>query len=62
MNIFKKKKKVKDFILGYYKDLNTDNYIPYFLEAESLYKELIKSDNDLDYYYNMIQKKEGCHA
>lgn len=55
----KKKQKetvVLQFLIGYFKDLNDTGTvnIPYFIEARNKYKEIIKSNKDLNYYYELI--------
>lgn len=47
---------VLQFLIGYFKDLNDTGTvnIPYFIEAGNKYKEIIKSNKDLNYYYELI--------
>ena len=57
----KKKKKAVIFqsLLNYYKDLSkcSEISIPYFMEAKTKYNELIKSNKDVNYYFNKIVER-----
>ena len=46
-------------LLNYYKDLQELNgiNIPYFMEAKAKYNELIKSNKDVNYYFNKIVER-----
>lgn len=42
-------------ILNYYKDLKEKGVnIPYFIRAREKYNEIIKNNDDVNYYYNKI--------
>ena len=50
-----KKAVIFQTLLNYYKDLKeTGLNIPYFLRAKQKYNELVKSNKDINYYYNKI--------
>ena len=51
-----KKAVIFQTLLNYYKDLNkcSEISIPYFMEAKTKYNELIKSNKDVNYYFNKI--------
>lgn len=51
-----KKAVIFQTLLNYYKDLQNSNgiNIPYFTEAKAKYNELIKSNKDVNYYFNKI--------
>ena len=51
-----KKAVIFQTLLNYYKDLNECSKIsiPYFMEAKAKYNELIKSNKDVNYYFNKI--------
>ena len=51
-----KKAVIFQTLLNYYKDLNkcSEISIPYFIEAKTKYNELIKSNKDVNYYFNKI--------
>lgn len=62
---FCKKKKEQDFkknvilqvLINYYKELQQSSggiNIPYFMEAKNKYNELIKSNKDVNFYYDKI--------
>ena len=52
----KKKELIFAVLLRYYKDLKeTGVDIPYFLKAKNKYNELIKSNKDVNYYFNKIK-------
>ena len=46
-------------LLNYYKDLGecSEISIPYFMEAKTKYNELIKSNKDVNYYFNKIVER-----
>lgn len=52
----RKKAIIFDTLVNYYKDLQDSNgvNIPYFMEAKVKYNELIKSNKDVNYYFNKI--------
>lgn len=53
-----KKAVILDALIKYYKDLKeTGLNIPYFLRAKQKYNELIKSNKDVNYYYNKIVER-----
>lgn len=54
-----KKAVIFDTLLNYYKDLQNSNgiNIPYFMEAKAKYNELIKSNKDVNYYFNKIVER-----
>ena len=63
---FNKKKKEVEYkkavifnaLVRYYKDLKeTGLNIPYFLRAKQKYNELIKSNKDVNYYFNKIVER-----
>ena len=64
---FNKKKKEVEYkkavifqtLLNYYKDLGecSEISIPYFMEAKTKYNELIKSNKDVNYYFNKIVER-----
>ena len=64
---FNKKKKEVEYkkavifntLVRYYKDLQDSNgvNIPYFMEAKAKYNELIKSNKDVNYYFNKIVER-----
>ena len=51
-----KKAVIFQTLLNYYKYLQDTNgvNIPYFIEAKAKYNELIKSNKDVNYYFNKI--------
>lgn len=51
-----KKSVIFQTLLNYYKDMNEASgiSIPYFIEAKNKYNELIKSNKDVNFYYNKI--------
>ena len=51
-----KEKVVLGFLVSYYKDMNDSSglNIPYFIEAQKTYNELIHSYKDLNKYYKKI--------
>lgn len=51
-----KKAVIFNTLVNYYKDLQDSNgiNIPYFIEAKTKYTELIKSNKDVNYYFNKI--------
>ena len=51
-----KKAIIFNTLVNYYKDLQDSNgvNIPYFMEAKAKYNELIKSNKELNYYFNKI--------
>ena len=54
-----KKAVIFQTLLNYYKDLNecAEISIPYFMEAKVKYNELIKSNKDVNYYFNKIVER-----
>ena len=54
-----KKAVIFQALLNYYKDLNecAEISIPYFMEAKAKYNELIKSNKDVNYYFNKIVER-----
>ena len=54
-----KKAVIFQTLLNYYKDLNkgSEISIPYFIEAKTKYNELIKSNKDVNYYFNKIVER-----
>ena len=52
----RKKAIIFNTLVEYYKDLQNSNgvNIPYFMEAKVKYNELIKSNKDVNYYFNKI--------
>ena len=54
-----KKAVIFQTLLNYYKDLQDPNgvNIPYFMEAKAKYNELIKSNKDVNHYYNKIVER-----
>lgn len=54
-----KKAVIFQTLLNYYKDLNkcSEISIPYFMEAKTKYNELIKSNKDVNYYFNKIVER-----
>ena len=52
----RKKAIIFNTLVKYYKDLQDSNgvNIPYFMEAKVKYNELIKSNKDVNYYFNKI--------
>lgn len=55
----RKKAVIFDTLVNYYKDLQDSNgiNIPYFIEAKAKYNELIKSNKDVNYYFNKIVER-----
>lgn len=51
-----KKSAIFQTLLNYYKDINeaAGISIPYFMEAKNKYNELIKSNKDVNFYYDKI--------
>ena len=51
-----KKAVIYNTLVKYFKDLQGANgtNIPYFMEANTLYKKIIKSNKDVNYYFNKI--------
>ena len=65
LDLFKKKKVIKEFLFNFYKDVKESNgeyTYNCFSEAEKMYKKLIKNDEDLSYYYNKIKKRDKNYA
>ena len=56
-----KKAVIFQTLLNYYKDLQELNgiNIPYFMEAKTKYNVLIKSNKDVNYYFNKIVERVG---
>ena len=54
-----KKAVIFQTLLNHYKDLQAPNgvNIPYFIEAKAKYNELIKSNKDVNYYFNKIVER-----
>lgn len=54
-----KKAAIFQALLNYYKDLSkcSEISIPYFIEAKTKYNELIKSNKDVNYYFNKIVER-----
>lgn len=54
--IEKKKSVILNVLIGYYKDLDETGTvnIPYFLSARNKYKEIIKNNKDVKFFYNKI--------
>ena len=54
-----KKAVIFQSLLNYYKDLGecAEISIPYFMEAKLKYNELIKSNKDVNYYFNKIVER-----
>ena len=54
-----KKAVIFQTLLNYYKDLSkySEISIPYFMEAKTKYNELIKSNKDVNYYFNKIVER-----
>ena len=54
-----KKAVIFQMLLNYYKDLDkcSEISIPYFMEAKTKYNELIKSNKDVNYYFNKIVER-----
>ena len=52
---------VKGALISYYRDLGETNSIdiPYFLKAESHYKEMVHSLKDLDRLYKLVTRQEA---
>ena len=52
----RKKAIIFNTLVNYYKDLQDSNgiNIPYFMDAKAKYNELIKSNKDVNYYFNKI--------
>lgn len=53
-----KKSVILNVLVNYYKDLNDSKTvnIPYFLEARNTFNEIIKSNKDINFYYDKILK------
>lgn len=53
-----KKSVILNVLINYYKDLNDSNVvdIPYFLEARNMFNEIIKSNKNINFYYDKILK------
>ena len=51
-----KKAVIFNTLVKYYKDMQDSKgvNIPYFMEAKAKYNELIKSNKDVNYYFNKI--------
>ena len=51
-----KKSVILNVLVNYYKDLNDSKVvdIPYFLEARNTFNEIIKSNKDVNFYYDKI--------
>lgn len=56
--IEKKKSVILNVLIGYYKDLDKTGTvnIPYFLSARNKYKEIIKNNKDVKFFYNKIME------
>ena len=56
--IEKKKSVILNVLIGYYKDLDKTGTvnIPYFLSARNKYKEIIKNNKDVNFFYNKIME------
>ena len=54
-----KKAVIFDTLVKYYKDMQDSKgvNIPYFMEAKEKYNELIKSNKDVNYYFNKIVER-----
>ena len=54
-----KKAVIFQMLLNYYKDLGecSEISIPYFMEEKTKYNELIKSNKDVNYYFNKIVER-----
>lgn len=54
----KKKAVIYNTLVSFFKNLNDTGTvnIPYFIRARDLYNEIIKSNKDVDLYYNQIIK------
>ena len=54
-----KKAVIFNTLVKYYKDMQDSNgiNIPYFMEAKAKYNELIKSNKDVNYYFNKIVER-----
>ena len=54
-----KKAVIFQTLLNYYKDLQDPNgvNIPYFMKAKAKYNDLIKSNKDVNYYFNKIVER-----
>lgn len=57
-----KEQVVKSVLISYYRDLGETNGvdIPYFLKAESHYKQIVHGMKDLNHYYNLVMKGAKC--
>ena len=55
-----KKAAILNVLIGYYKDLDETGTvnIPYFLRARDKYKELIKNNKDVKFFYNKIMEQK----
>ena len=55
----RKKAIIFNTLVKYYKDLQDSKgvNIPYFIEAKTKYNELIKSNKDVNYYFNKIVER-----
>ena len=55
----RKKAVIFNTLVNYYKDFQDSNgvNIPYFMEAKAKYNELIKSNKDVNYYFNKIVER-----
>ena len=55
----RKKAVIFNTLVNYYKDLQDSKgvNIPYFMEAKTKYNELIKSNKDVNYYFNKIVER-----
>ena len=54
-----KKAVIFNTLLEFYKDLQDTSgiNIPYFVEAKAKYNDLIKSNKDVNYYFNKITER-----
>ena len=56
-SIEKKKAVIFNVLVGFYKDLNDSGQRnAYYISAKDKYNELIKGIEDINYYYDYIQK------
>ena len=55
-----KKSVILNVLIGYYKNLDETGTvnIPYFLRARDKYKEIIKNNKDVNFFYNKIMEHQ----
>lgn len=54
-----KKAVIYNTLVKYFKDLQdaSGTNIPYFMEANTFYKKIIKNNKDVNYYFNKIVER-----